>query len=61
MNQIDQPPRSTGAAPEGLIVGYVRTSTEHSQSSAEKQKYRLSEYAARRGLRLVLVFEEGSR
>jgi hypothetical protein len=61
MSEMDQPPRFTGAAPEGLAVGYVRTSAEPAQPSAEKQKYLLSEYVVRRGLRLANIFEEGAQ
>ncbi len=61
MSEMDKPSRFTGAAPENLVVGYVRSSAAPSQPSAERQAYLIKEYATRRGLCLTLVFEKGVR
>jgi len=61
MIEMDKPSRFTGAAPDNLAVGYVRSSTEPAKPSLEKQSYLVREYAACRGLRLTAVIKEGVR
>ena len=52
-------PTATGA----LIpaAAYVRMSTEHQQYSTENQLDRIKEYAARRGMQIVRVFEDAGK
>lgn len=52
-------PAATGA----LIpaAAYVRMSTEHQQYSTENQLDRIKEYAARRGMEIVRVFEDAGK
>lgn len=61
MSEMDKPSCFTGAAPENLAVGYVRSSAAPSQPSAERQAYLLTEYANRHELCLTLIFEKGVR
>ncbi|MCS6245247.1 MAG: recombinase family protein [Opitutus sp.] len=51
---------STGAAAIPAAA-YVRMSTEHQQYSTENQLDRIKEYAARRGMEIVRVFEDAGK
>lgn len=42
-------------------AAYVRMSTEHQQYSTENQLDRIKEYAARRGMTLVRIFEDAGK
>lgn len=42
-------------------AAYVRMSTEHQQYSTENQLDRIKEYAARRGMKIVRVFEDAGK
>lgn len=52
-------PSATGAAVPA--AAYVRMSTEHQQYSTENQLDRIKEYAARRGMEIVRVFEDAGK
>lgn len=54
------PPDSPDAAAIPAAA-YVRMSTEHQQYSTENQLDRIKEYAARRGMKIVRVFEDAGK
>ena len=53
--QLPLPKPDAAAIP---AAAYVRMSTEHQQYSTENQLDRIKEYAARRGMEIVRVFED---
>lgn len=53
--QLPLPKPDAAAIP---AAAYVRMSTEHQQFSTENQLDRIKEYAARRGMEIVRVFED---
>ncbi len=55
-HQLPLGPHDAAAIP---AAAYVRMSTEHQQYSTENQLDRIKEYAARRQMTLVRVFEDG--
>jgi DNA invertase Pin-like site-specific DNA recombinase len=56
--QLPLPKSDTAATP---AAAYVRMSTEHQQYSTENQLDRIKEYAARRGMEIVRVFEDSGK
>lgn len=57
-SQLPLPRDDAAAVP---AAAYVRMSTEHQQYSTENQLDRIKEYAARRGMSLVRVFEDAGK
>ncbi len=60
MNAAVPSPRPPPAAARELVpaAAYVRMSTEHQQYSTENQLDRIKEFAARRGMEIILVFAD---
>ena len=56
--QLPLKPHDTAATP---AAAYVRMSTEHQQYSTENQLDRIKEYAARRNMSIVRVFEDAGK
>jgi DNA invertase Pin-like site-specific DNA recombinase len=56
--QLPLPKPDAAAIP---AAAYVRMSTEHQQYSTENQLDRIKEYAARRGMEIVRVFEDSGK
>ena len=56
--QLPLPTVTAAAIP---AAAYVRMSTEHQQYSTENQLDRIKEYAARRGIEIVRVFEDAGK
>ena len=56
--QLPLTPHDFAAIP---AAAYVRMSTEHQQYSTENQLDRIKEYAARRNMSLVRVFEDAGK
>ena len=56
--QLPLPAAAAAAIP---AAAYVRMSTEHQQYSTENQLDRIKEYAARRGMEIVRVFEDAGK
>lgn len=56
--QLPLPRPDSAAIP---AAAYVRMSTEHQQYSTENQLDRIKEYAARRGMEIVRVFEDSGK
>ena len=56
--QLPLPTATAAAIP---AAAYVRMSTEHQQYSTENQLDRIKEYAARRGMEIVRVFEDAGK
>ena len=56
--QLPLAPHDAAATP---AAAYVRMSTEHQQYSTENQLDRIKEYAARRNMAIVRVFEDAGK
>jgi len=54
-------PLSSDAAANMPAAAYVRMSTEHQQYSTENQLDRIKEYAVRRKMNIVRVFEDSGK
>ena len=61
MGGQSQLPLASGNAAALPAAAYVRMSTEHQQYSTENQLDRIKEYAARRNMEIVRVFEDAGK